>query len=121
ANMSDVYAVVQLLLTVNVPFGASVMLIFFWRKLSAAAVWSAVVVSALLNIIAPSLIAPNLDSLTRSASLTQQVEYNGRPVPVFFDTVVRETTGDLNSPWVGKNRLHLELVVLDKLGLDVAA
>ncbi|MCP5530344.1 MAG: hypothetical protein H7A44_07865 [Opitutaceae bacterium] len=121
ANMSDVYAVVQLLLTVNVPFGAAVMLIFFWRKLTATAVWATVVISALFNIITPSLIAPNLDAVTRNAVLTQQVDFNGRPVPVFFDTVVREDLSDPASPFVGQKRLHLELVVLDKLGLDVAA
>src|SRR5690606_8177389 len=113
--------VVQLLLTVNVPFGAAVMLIFFWRKLTATAVWATVVISALFNIITPSLIAPNLDAVTRNAVLTQQVDFNGRPVPVFFDTVVREDLSDPASPFVGQKRLHLELVVLDKLGLDVAA
>lgn len=121
ANMDDVYAVVQLLLTVNVPFGAAVMLIFFWRRLTAPAVWAAVVISALCNIIVPSLIAPNIDRLAHHAALTQQVDYNGRPVPVYFDTVVRSSLDDPAAPFVGKNRLHVELVVLDRLGLDVAA
>ncbi len=121
ANMSDVYQVVQLMLTVNVPFGASVMLIFFWRRLTSSAVWATVVVSALLNIIVPSLVAPNMSSVTRSETLTQQVEYAGRNVPVFFDTVVREDAEDPTSALIGQKRLHLELVILDKLGLDVAA
>ncbi len=120
-NMSNVYDIVQLLLTVNVPFGASVVLIFFWRRLTATAVWTAVIVSALLNIIVPSMVAPNLDSLTHSETLTRQVDFNGRPMPVFFDTVVRENPDDLGSPLVGQKRLHVELVVLDKLGLDVGA
>lgn len=121
ANMDDVYAVVQLMLTVNVPFGASVMLIFFWRKLTATAVWSTVIISALLNIVVPSLIAPNMDAIARSETLTAQVDFNGRPMPVFFDTVVREDPANSNSTLIGQKRFHVEVWVLDKVGLDVAA
>ena len=120
ASMDDVYSVVQLLLTINVPFGASVMLIYFWRKLTAPAVWSAVIVSAVLNIVFPSLIAPKLDALTRSPALTQQVEQDGRLVPVFFESVVRENPADPASAFVGGKRFHLELWILDRVGLDVA-
>jgi solute:Na+ symporter, SSS family len=121
ANMDDVYAVVQLMLTVNVPFGAAVMLIFFWRKLTVSAVWATVVVSALLNIITPSLIAPKMASIASSPTLTQQVEYDHHPVPVFFDTIVRSNPEDPESPLVGQKRFHIELYVLSKLGLNVAA
>lgn len=122
ANMTDVYRVVQLLLTVNVPFGAAVVLIFFWRKLTATAVWSAVIISALLNIIFPEWIGSRIDTLARSPALTQEVELpNGRSAPVYFATVVRETPTDPSSPRVGRGRLHLELVVLNAVGLDVAA
>ncbi len=120
-NMSDVYSVVQLLLTVNVPFGASVMLIFFWRRLTLSAVWAAVVISALLNIIIPSIIATQVGAITHSPALTQQVEQDGRLLPVYFETVVRETPNDLTSPLVGGKRFHLELYVLGKAGLNVAA
>jgi solute:Na+ symporter, SSS family len=121
ANMRDVYSVVQLLLTVNVPFGAAVVLIFFWRRLTASAVWAAVVISALLNIIFPSWIGPGLNVFTRSATLTQEVSLpNGRQVPVYFESVVRENPADLTSAPIGRGRLHLELVVLNAVGLDVA-
>jgi SSS family solute:Na+ symporter len=36
ANMEDVFTQIQLMLTVQVPFGAAVMLMFFWRKVTAA-------------------------------------------------------------------------------------
>lgn len=121
SNMDDVYAIVQLLLTINVPFGASVMLIFFWRRLTTKAVWSTVILSAVLNIIVPSLIAPNVDGIARSETLTQQVDFNGRPMPVFFDTVVRTDPADHQSPLVGQKRFHVEIYVLNALGLDVAA
>jgi solute:Na+ symporter, SSS family len=120
ANMDDVYEVVQLLLTVNVPFGAAVMLIYFWRRLTAKAVWATVIVSATLNIVFPSFIAPKLESMTRSPALTQRVEQNGRSEPVFFQNVVREDAKDLSSPLVGSKRFHIELWVLDKVGVPVA-
>jgi hypothetical protein len=121
ANMNDVYAVVQLLLTVNVPFGASVMLIFFWRKLTATAVWSAVIVSAVLNIIFPAWIGSHVDAISSSPALTQRVEEKGRLHPVFFERVVRQDPENLNSPLMGEGRFHLELWVLDTAGMNVAA
>jgi Na+/proline symporter len=119
-NMDDVYSVVQLLITINVPFGAAVMLIYFWRKLTATAVWAAVLVSAALNIVFPSMIAPEIDALTRAPSLTQRVDFEGRAVPVFFESVVRERPADPSSPLVGAKRFHAELWLLDRAGLDVA-
>lgn len=121
ANMSDVYSVVQLMLTVNVPFGAAVLLIFFWRRLTLASVWAAVVLSALLNIITPSLIAPKIDAIARSTTYTAQVEHQGRPVAVYFERVVREDPTDLSSPLIGRGRFHLELALLDACGLEVEA
>jgi SSS family solute:Na+ symporter len=120
ARMDNVYEVVQLLLTVNVPFGAAVMLIYFWRRLSAKAVWAAVIISAALNIVFPPWIGPNVDAIARSPALTQQVERNGRPQPVFFQTIVRENPADPSSALVGKSRFHIELWVLDKVGVPVA-
>ncbi|MCF7761421.1 MAG: hypothetical protein K9M98_13055 [Cephaloticoccus sp.] len=121
ANMSNVYSVVQLLLTVNVPFGAAVLLIFFWRRLTPTAVWATVIVSAVLNLIVPSWVGPNLAAVTHSPALTRQVEAFGRMQPVFFETVVRTTAADPTSPLVGQGRFHSELWVLDQVGVDVAS
>lgn len=118
-GMDDVYGVVQLMLTVNVPFGAAVMLIYFWRRLTAPAVWSAVIVSALLNIIFPSWIAPRIDAITSSLALTQQVEQDGRRFPVYFENVVRADPSNPASELRGTKRFHIELWVLDQVGLDV--
>jgi len=120
ANMNDVYEVVQLMLTVNVPFGAAVMLIYFWRKLTAPAVWAAVIVSAVANIILPSLVVPRIDAVARNPELTQTVEWHGRSQPVFFQTVIREEPRDPASARIGTGRFHVELWVLDKLGLPMA-
>ena len=119
ANMSDVYAVVQLLLTVNVPFGAAVMLIYFWRRLSLTAVWSAVLVSALLNIVVPSMIAPSIKAVTHSPTLAVETTSAGRPAPVFFERVVRQVPNDPTSGSMGEGRFHIELWVLSKVGVGV--
>lgn len=122
ASMDDVYKVVQLLLTINVPFGAAVMLIFFWRKLTAAAVWSAVAVSSLLNIIVPAWIGTVAPSITESPALVQEVvDENGGKSAVFFDSVIRTNPEDPGSPGKGQGRFHLELYALNLVGFDVAS
>jgi solute:Na+ symporter, SSS family len=121
ANMRDVYGAVQLLLTVNVPFGAAVMLIFFWRKLTAAAVWSTVIISALLNIVVPAATATVAPALARAPALTVEAVHEGRTVPVYFERVVRAVAEDPASPRVGQGRFHKELWVLSRVGFDVTA
>lgn len=120
ASMDDVYAVLQLLLTVNVPFGAAVLLIFFWRRLTLSAVWATVVVSALLNIIAPVALTSLLPSLRESPTLVQEVTLaDGRSSAVFFESVVRSDPDDPESARLGQGRLHLELYTLSLLGVPV--
>lgn len=119
ANMDDVFTTLQLMLTVQVPFGAAVMLMFFWRKLTPAAVWSAVLLSALLNIVLPKF-AENVDGWRTSQALVVQGSESGVKTAVFWDAVVHQRPADLSSPLEGRGRFHLELYVLDRLGLDVA-
>jgi len=51
---------VKLIIDVNIPFGAAIMLIYTWRRLTPAAVWTAVALCVGLNIIVPNcnMIAP---------------------------------------------------------------
>jgi hypothetical protein len=120
-NMNNVFAVIQELITVNVPFGAAVVLIFFWRRLTAPAVWTAVAVCAVVNIAGP-LIAQKIPALTRHESLLRQVEVaNGRTEGVFFERVVRDRPDDPMSPVFGTGRFHSELYILDMAGVDVAS
>jgi Na+/proline symporter len=120
-QMTSIFSVVQLLLTVNVPFGAAVVLIFLWRRLTATAVWTAVIVSAAVNIVAP-LSIPLVPSLAQHPVLVQQAgpDAVGRRDAVFFEAVVRSRPDDPTSPLEGRRRFHLELFILDRLGLDVA-
>ncbi|MEY4487871.1 MAG: hypothetical protein RIQ79_379, partial [Verrucomicrobiota bacterium] len=81
--MRNVESVVKLILTVNVPFGASVILIFFWRRLTAPAVWCAVLFSALANLIVP-LTADYFEGVRQSPALTVTADFRGRAVPVYW-------------------------------------
>lgn len=120
ANMEDVFTQIQLLLTVQVPFGAAVMLIFFWRRLSAPAVWIAVILSTLCNIVLPQ-VAEHVPAWRSRPAVLALSDESGVSTSVFWDDVVRQRPRDPASPLEGRGRFHLELYALDALGLDVAA
>jgi len=120
-NMDDVYTVMQSILTFNVPFGAAVALMFFWRRLTLPAVWSAVLISITLNTVFPTLIGSRIDAIAQSSALTVRVEQDGRLRPVYFDSITHSDPEDLTSPLVGSGRFHTELWILNQVGLDPAA
>jgi Na+/proline symporter len=51
--MRETLAVTKLILTINLPFGAAVMLMFFWRRLTRTAVWWCIVLTAAVVVIEP--------------------------------------------------------------------
>jgi SSS family solute:Na+ symporter len=121
ASMSDVFSMLTFMLTVNVPFGAAIMLIFFWRRLTAPAVWIGVVVSFGFNTLAP-VVLPQISGVREHPLLVErQVEASGRLAPVYFESVARSRGDDPGSPLEGRGRLHTELLLLRALGADVAA
>jgi len=119
-NMDDAFTQIQLLLTVQVPFGAAVFLMFFWRRLTRASIWCAVIISAGLNILFPQ-VAEKLPGLRDMPAWTVQGDESGVPTPVYWDKVVRQNALDLSSPLQGAGRFHVELVILDKIGIDPVA
>ncbi len=118
-KLSDVYTVLQFAMTINVPFGASILLMFTWRRLTAPAVWTAVIGSAVINIVFP-LVAQHVPALRQHPTLAvRTVDAVGRPVPVYFERVVRSDPTQMDSPLEGRGRLHTELVILRAVGVDV--
>lgn len=116
--MRDFETVIKLLLTINVPFGAAIMLMFFWRKLTVPAVWVSVLLSIIVIILVP-LFASAIPALSRSPSLSQTVSVaSGRPLPVYFKEVARERPGDATSPLRGRGRFNFECWLLKHAGLD---
>jgi Na+/proline symporter len=121
--MRDFFSIVNLVLTVNLPFGAAVLLTFFWRRLTGPAVWCCVIVTTLVVLVIPWT-ASQVPALRTSPGLTQMsTTPNVVPTPVFFNKVVRVRPDDSSSPLVasgGLNRLNVECWLLSQAGVDVA-
>src|SRR4030095_7824703 len=64
----DMETLIKIVLTINVPFGAAVMLMFFWRRITVAAIWTSVVVSVFAILIAP-LGTSSVSAIARLPSL----------------------------------------------------
>lgn len=118
-KLSNIYTILKFAMTINVPFGAAILLMFIWRRLTVPAIWIAVIGSAVVNIVAP-LAAPAIPAIANSPALAvRTTDSHGEPVPVYFDSVIRTDAENSNSPLQGCGRLHVELVLLRGLGVDV--
>ncbi len=119
--MGDFLSIVNIVLTVNIPFGACVLLSYFWRRLTAPAVWACVVLSTMTIIVIPWT-SSKVPFLSQNQTLAQTAPTaTGKPAGVFFATVVHEKADDLSSPLVGSGRFNFECWILSKGGLNVAA
>ncbi len=118
--MRDMETLVKLVLTLNVPFGAAVILMFFWRRVTTPAVWCSVLLTAFAILIAP-LLASSIPAVSRHPALVQTVpNAAGRPVPVYFKEVVRINPDDPASGLEGRGRFNFECWALSRVGLDPA-
>ena len=119
--MGDFLSIVNLVLTVNLPFGAAVLTIYFWRRLTSAAVWTSVVLSTLVILVVPWTAARS-ETLRTHPSLVQTAPgLGGRPEGVYFASVIRQRPDDLTSPLVGSGRFNFEGWLLNKVGLAAAS
>jgi SSS family solute:Na+ symporter len=115
----DVFTFFQLMLTINVPFGAAVFLMFFWRRLTLPAVWLAVVLSTLVNIVGPLVLA-RAEAVQLHPSLTvRAADVSGHLQPVYFESVARVNPADPTSALEGRTRFHTELYLLSLAGVPV--
>ena len=135
-------------ITFNVFFGAVILLIFFWRRLSTPAVWVSLAIWIVVIGIAPSL-APRLPGFRTSPAFTQSTNErsivavigagkedvaNGLatkegqairksikvpPVAIYFDTVAKSDPQDPNSPLQGIGRFQVETYLLHLIGVPV--
>ena len=135
-------------ITFNAFFGAVVVLIFFWRRLSMHAVWVSFILWIILIGIMPGLV-PKFDSLRRSPALIQETpertieaiagatqedvaaglagkvgqtinkSYTIRPVAIYFESVARSNPNDLNSPREGVGTFRIETYLLHLIGIPV--
>ena len=145
-NLMDIIKMQPLL---NIIFGAPVMLLLFWKRLSLKAVYIQVIVCILLFAILPEIL-PRFKTVRQSEWLTQQTKEQTimrnapatqqdvdkglafavgdkirkealiAPTSIYFSSVARSKPEDPTSPMVGIGRLNTEMVVAKAIGLDLA-
>jgi Na+/proline symporter len=119
--MGSFYDIVTIVLTVNIPFGAAVLLTFWWRRVTAPAVWCCVVLSTLVILVIPWTVS-HVPAIATSPGLTQMSTKPG--VGVYFAKVVHERD-DLASPLVAAhartNPFNFEAWLVGKAGVDVVS
>jgi solute:Na+ symporter, SSS family len=132
----------------NIIFGAPVMLLLFWKRLSLKAVYTQVIICTILFAILPEIMPlfssvkhskwftqqTSEQTVTRSTSAMQQdvdkglasavgqkitKEFVIPPASLYFDSVARSNPQDANSPMTGLGRLKTELVLGRMIGLDL--
>ena len=120
--MGSFYDIVNIVLTVNLPFGAAVLLTYWWRRLTAPAVWACVILSTLTILVIPWT-ASKFPALAQSAELAQPSTKPG--TGVYFSKVIHRDANDLASPYIAAptrtNRFNLEAWLLGNAGVDVVA
>ncbi len=147
-NTSSIIHVVKALPSLNIIFGAPVLLLLFWKRLTLKAVYVEVIVCSILLAALPQWL-PTYKSVKYSPWLTAQTQQQtvarsrpasqedvdrgladkvGRkikktalvpPTSVYFDSVVRIDPEDPSSPLEGIGRLHTELILACWLGFDL--
>lgn len=116
-TMTNMMTIVQMVITVNVPFGVLIMVMFFWRRVTLPAAWTSILLAISLNIAFP-LAGQLIPAMTKSQSLAiTSVEPDGRPAPVYWETVTRVNRDDPNSPLRGSGRFQMENYMVTKLGI----
>ena len=119
--MGSFYDIVNIVLTVNIPFGAAVLLTYWWRRVAAPAVWCCVILSTLV-ILAIPWTASKIPALANSAALAAPSAKPG--TGIYFSKVVHRDPSDLTSHYIAAptrtNRFNLEAWLLGRAGVDVA-
>ena len=139
-------SLMTLMVSIGVFFGATGLLMLFWRRLSARAVGVTWIVWMIFLMVIPWTL-PRLESFRRNPSLlletptrtvqinapgTREDVLNGKatkvgevvkkdyrvaPAAVFFESIARSNPSDLSSPREGKGRFHVENYILWSLGV----
>lgn len=148
AFFSGVITLITTLITFNAFFGAVVLLMFFWRKLTARAILWSLVLWVLVIGIAPWTV-PHIEALRRDPSLLRQTHerttevftaatradvaaglareagqsiWKTRIIPpssIFFDSVARVDSQVKDSPLEGVGRFNVETYLLSLLGVPL--
>lgn len=99
--MDNVVEVMKFILTINLSFGAAVMLIFFWRRLTSAAVWWCVLLSLVVMVAVP---------------FGAQYVPAARVQAGYFEFHLRPDPADPAGPVEGRGRFNLEFWLVSQFG-----
>ena len=139
---------VKALPSLNMIFGAPVLLLLFWKRLTLKAVYTEVIACSILLAFLPQIL-PVFASVRQSEWLTRQTHEQVRLLPmpasqedvaigpanlagqrirkpvivppagIYYDSVVRIDPNDETTAFEGIGRLHTELIIADLLGFDL--
>jgi solute:Na+ symporter, SSS family len=120
--MGSFFSIINIVLTVNIPFGAAVLMTYWWRRLTGPAVWACVILSTLTILVIPWT-AAGIPALATHPALTAMSTKPGKGV--YFDAVVHQRADDVRSSLVAKpgvlnNRFNFEAWLIGRIGVDVA-
>src|SRR5207237_778562 len=99
----------------NAFFGAVVFLLFFWRRLTPAAILMGVTIWVIVFGLVPWSV-PQIDSLRHHQHLLTQTKAGSA---CFFDKIARDNPADPASPLAGIGRFRIETYLLSLVGVPV--
>jgi hypothetical protein len=108
---------VKFIIEVNVPFGASIMLLYTWRRLTAGAVWVGVTLAIVCTLVVPR-VAQHLNFFAERPSLTV---VDAQMKPVYFESLIHQDANNASSPLEGQGRFNFECWLLSRAGMKPAA
>ncbi len=146
-QVGDIFVVFKYLLSVLTTIGPAIWLVFFWRRLTTAAVATQMILSVFITIVIPNLV-PLINNNRENPALTIQTQartaviqtkaieadvtagraqYLGQliektktapPAGIFYETVVRKNPEDPNSPWAGQGMFRTQVYLISLAGVD---
>ena len=140
-TVNDIFEMFKKVLSLGIAAGAPTWLVYFWKRLNAKAVATAMLVSILMTAILPNTLifwdAVRLNSKFTIATLPGESEIKtkatendvaeglaaktgdeitktiqSQPTPVYFTALVRQNPKDLNSPLMGTGAFRVEIYLL---------
>lgn len=146
-QVDDIFVVFKYILSILTTIGPAIWLVFFWRRLTTAAVATQMILSVFITIVMPNLVplinnnrenpALTIQTLARTAVIqTKAIEEDvaaGRaqhvgqiiektktapPSGIFYETVVRKNPEDPDSPWVGQGMFRTQVYLVSLAGVD---
>jgi Na+/proline symporter len=119
--MKQALTIMKIVLTINLPFGAAVLLMLFWRRLTRTAVWWCVALSIAVVFVVPFAVqeVPALSTSPALLAFTQARGFEGK-VPLYFDSIERMDPDNPASALAGRGRFNLEAWILERAGFRLA-